>query len=691
MNPLLLEIGTEEIPAGYIEPALRAMADDLTARLERARIAHGTIRTYGTPRRLVVMVQDLADRQQPVSEEILGPPERIAYDDQGRPTVPAQKFAEKTGVALSRLTVVETAKGRYLAARITDKGRAVRTLLRDILPEVILGIGFPKTMRWSDLKVSFARPIQSILALLGDKVISFSLDQGLKSGRYAWGHMFMEHKKIKIEHVDDYIARMREAQVIVDIDERKANVRREIDAAAAAIGGRILEDKDLLALNTNLVESAFASGGRFDDDFLELPPEILITSMREHQKYFAVVDDQGKLMPGFVAVNNTRPRDMALVTAGHERVLRARLSDAQFFYRADRKCAMDDWRRQLDGVLFQAKLGSMLAKVERVEKLAAYLADQNGGADKAAAVRAAQLCKADLVSEVVGEFPSLQGVMGRVYASAAGESGDVATAIEDHYRPTYSGGPLPASPGGALLAIADKLDTICGCFAVGLIPTGASDPYALRRQAIGIVQIMTSRRFGFSLVDALKTGVAQFPQADQAATVQAVTEFIKNRIAHMLAEEGFAKDVVAAVIDVSVDHIPNVWHRTRALHDMRQQRDFEPLAAAFKRVANILRKAEGREGEIVVDEGLFQEPAEGALFKARQDVQATVDRQLAGADFQGALRTLASLRDAVDRFFEDVMVMADDPALQRNRLALLQSIASLFDPVADFTKLSTTN
>lgn len=690
MNPLLLEIGTEEIPAGYIQPALAALAENLTHRLSRARIAHGAVNTYGTPRRLVVVIDELADRQEPVSEEVLGPPERIAFDDQGKPTVPARKFAEKTGVALSRLYVVENEKGRYLAARITDKGKATKTLLCRMLPEAILATPFPKTMRWSDLAMTFARPIQSVTALLGDAVISFSLDGRLKSGRYAWGHMFMARKKIKIDHPGNYIDLLRGVQVIVDIEERKNMVRQEINEAAAALGGRILEDEELLNINTNLVESAFASGGRFDDGFLELPPEILITSMREHQKYFAVVDGNGKLMPCFVAVNNTRARDMALVTTGHERVLRARLSDARFFYRADVRESMDDWRERLKGVLFQAKLGSMYAKVDRVSAMGAYLAYLADPDNKQNVIRAAQLCKTDLVSEVVGEFPNLQGVMGRIYAQKAGESTAVAAAIEEHYRPTHSGGELPETSSGALLAVADKLDTICGCFSVGLIPTGASDPYALRRQGIGIVQIMLNRNFEFSLTSAVAESVSRFEQTDKTATTRAVMDFLRNRIAQMLAEEGVAKDVVAAVIDVSIDHIPNVWNRTRTLQAMKGHEDFEPLAAAFKRVVNILRKTE-TQVSAPVDPALFEVPAEGALYQAQQQVQATVDRQLTSADFDGALRTMATLRDTVDRFFEDVMVMVEDPALRRNRVALLQAIAAVFDQMADFAKITTTH
>lgn len=688
MSRLLLEIGTEEIPAGYIMPALNALADNLDRQLTRMRISHGKTRTYGTPRRLVVCTEDVAGRQASVTEKIMGPPERIAYDDQGQPTVPAQKFAEKVKVPLNRLKVTDTDKGRYLCATITDRGKATKTVLKQILPEIILETPFPKTMRWSDLSIAFARPIQSVLALMDDAVIPFTIGEKIKSGRFTWGHMFMQHDKIKIDHADSYFDTMRDAQVVVEIADRREMVKKEIDAAAKALGGKILPDEDLLDTVTNLVEIPVAAGGRFDEAFLELPREILITSMREHQKYFAVEGDDNALMPCFVAVNNTRPKDLALVAKGHERVLRARLSDAQFFYRADLKASMDDWREQLKGVLFQAKLGSMHDKVQRVAHMVTTLADAAAPELKSQVTRAARLCKTDLVSQVVGEFAKLQGIMGRVYASAAGESDVVATAIEEHYRPLYSGGALPESLAGALLALADKLDTICACFSVGLVPTGASDPYALRRQAIGVVQIMSSHQLVFSLKEAIRSGLQHFDQNDGAAVSDAVYDFIRNRISRMLTDDGFDKDVVAAVVDVSVDHIPNTWKRAAALQDLKRAADFEPLAAAFKRVVNILRKAETAP-QAIPNPGLFQDKAEKNLFDAYSKVQGQVSADLEKGDFKAVLQTIATLRESVDLFFDDVMVMADDTRLRENRLALLAAIAAVFRDIADFSQIST--
>lgn len=688
MNTFLLEIGTEEIPAGYIQPALAAMADNLARKLQHARLSHGEIKTYGTPRRLVVTVDQMADRQASLTEEVLGPPERVAYDEKGQPTIAARKFAEKIGVPVKRLKIRETEKGRYISATATDKGQPAGAVLQHILPEVILGTPFPKTMRWSDLNIAFARPIQSVLAILGDKVVPFALDRRIKSGRFAWGHMFMHHKKVKIARADDYFESMQAARVIVDIETRKQMVREEIGAAAEKLGGKILPDDDLLDIVTNLVEIPFASGGRFDESFLELPNEILITAMRQHQKYFAVVDDAGKLMPCFVAVNNTRTRDMNLVAKGHQRVLRARLSDAQFFYHADLKDRMDDWAERLKGVLFQAQLGTMHAKTQRIISMCSFLADAVAPEIKSRVERAAQLCKTDLVSQVVYEFANLQGIMGRVYATVAGEPDDVAAAIEEHYRPTYSGGPLPQTLTGSLLAIADKLDTICGCFSVGLVPTGASDPYALRRQAIGIVQIMRHHQLGLSLRQIIETSLDHFDPADKAATADAIVAFFQNRLAHMLSEEGFAKDVIAAVTSVSVDHIPDVWLRTAALQHLKGAADFEPLAVAFKRVVNILRKAEVPD-DLSINPNLMEHASENQLFESYQKVADEVRHLLGKGDLQETLSTIATLREPVDRFFDDVMVMAENQQLRENRLALLMAIASLFNRIADFSKMAT--
>jgi glycyl-tRNA synthetase beta chain len=690
MTTLLLEIGAEEIPAGYIEPALRALAAALSAQLERARIDHGAIHTYGTPRRLAITVADVAGKQKSVTTETLGPPRKIGFDDNGNPTMAAEKFAQKVGIKVSRLKTKETEKGVYLCAKKVERGVATATVLKQILPGIILDTPFPKTMRWMDLDIAFARPLHSILALLGDRVLSFVVGN-VKSGRYTRGHSFMHPQKIKIKHPDEYITTLRDASVIVDIAERKAMVQEQVDAAAKASGGVILEDPELVDIVTNLVEYPIASAGSFESEFLEVPREVLITAMREHQKYFAVVDARGDLMPKFIPVNNTRTRDMALVATGHERVLRARLSDAKFFYKADIQVTTEERVTKLERVLFQAKLGSMYAKTERIGRLGDFLVGAvSGGAQlKIDLARAARQCKSDLVSQVVVEFPKLQGVMGRVYAAVAGENSETASAIEEHYRPTRSGGALPETITGSLLSIADKIDSICGCFSAGLVPTGAADPYALRRQGIGIIQIMRARDLAFSLRELIRFGVEQFGDKVEAG-VDIVTEqiyvFLQRRIARILVDEGFSKDVVAAVTSVSADHIPHVWKRVQALEKLKGAADFEPLAVAFKRVANIMKKS-GQVDGAAVSQTLFEDAAEKALYTAVQAVKAEVDACLESGRFDMALMKIASLRPTVDAFFDEVLVMAEDEKIRGNRLALLGSIAGLFGRFADFTKI----
>ena len=690
MKTLLLEIGAEEIPAGYIRPALEALSAALLKKLADHHIDHGPARTFGTPRRLAVEIQSVAETQRSVTTEVMGPPEKVAFDAEGRPTMAAKKFAEKLGLKVGRLTIKQTAKGAYLSASITEPALPTRTILRQIIPEVILSLPFPKTMRWAEGKIAFARPIISALALLGNQMVRFSLGD-LKSGRHTFGHSTMCPGALKLTEPGEYAGLLREARVIADFAERRNLVSEQIVRAAEKAGGSVLPDEALLDVVTNLVEYPVAIAGSFDRAFLELPREILITSMREHQKYFAVVDAEGNLMPNFIAVNNTLPKDPDLVRKGHQRVLRARLEDARFFFTSDLEQSPDQWVGKLQGVLFQARLGSVHDKVERVAKIAAYLAGAvSAGHELTAHIqRAAALCKADLVSQVVGEFPNLQGIMGRVYALASGEAPAVAAAIEEHYRPVYSGARLPETQAGALVAIADKIDSICGCFHVGLIPTGAADPYALRRQSVGILQIMLDKNLQVPLGELIDTSLALFKGVEGSPvsdTSHQVVNFFKNRMVHLLSETGYSKDVIAAVTETSVDHIPNVWRKTGALQSLKTRSDFEPLAIAFKRVVNIIKKADPNEGR-QIDDTLFEDPSETALLSDFTRVKTQVLTKLDQGLFDQALLDIASLRPAVDGFFDGVLVMAEDDRVRNNRLALLRAIADLFALVADFSKI----
>jgi len=691
MKPLLIEIGTEEIPAGYIIPALNAFKEKILASLDKARIDHGDARIFGTPRRLALMVEDVADMQNPKTSTITGPPERVGFDENGNPTIAAEKFAVKAGVTIDQIQVEDIKKGRYLTAVIEEKCESTVSILESLLEKEILSIPFPKTMRWGSLPINFARPIISLVGLLGGKILDFKVGH-IKSSSYILGHQFMHPGKHKIESADKYIEIAESAGVIPDIGKRKAILTKAIETCAKEHHSQILEDDELINIVTNLVESPFPVVGKFDDEFLEVPDEVLITAMREHQKYFALVDEKSKLKPLFIAVNNTRAKDMALVARGHEKVLRARLSDAKFFYEVDLQSSLDEFALKLKKVTFQEKLGTVYEKTLRIGKLGEYLVAASSYDDKEILMqnvtRAAQICKADLVSQVVIEFTKLQGVIGRAYALKSEEKEDVAFAIEQHYRPVYSGGNLPENPTACLLAIADKMDTICGCFSVGLIPTGGADPYALRRQGIGIIQIMLAENLIFSLTAMIDKGLDAY--SDDAAKKEEISlkiiEFLKNRMINILTDTGFSKGAVNSALWASFDNIPDVVLRVKALDSLRKEPDFEPLSITFKRVENIIKKAKVKEG-LSVDESLFEDPSEKELFSAVNEVRQIVEGLIQEGNYNKALSHIATLRPKVDTFFDDVMVMAEDPKLRQNRIALLSSVSGLFKNIADFSML----
>lgn len=691
MNTLLIEIGSEEIPAGYIIPALDAFKENILSALDKNRIDHGIAHTLGTPRRLALMIENLADMQKAQTSTITGPPERVGFDDNGTPTLAAEKFASKAGVAVDQIKVEDTPKGRYLTAVIEEKCESAVSILESILEHEILSIPFPKRMKWGDLSISFARPIISLVGLLGDKILDFKVGN-IKSSPRIFGHPFMCPGKHKIESADDYITVAEAAGVVPDIEKRKELLTTAIEACAKEHHSHILEDEELINIVTNLVEYPFPVVGAFDDQFLEVPDEVLITAMREHQKYFALVDEKGNLKPLFIAVNNTKANDMQLVARGHEKVLRARLSDAKFFYEVDCKSSLDEFAQKLKNVTFQEKLGTVYEKTLRIGTLVEYLATVSSYEDKETlkqnVARAAKICKADLVSQVVIEFTKLQGIIGRAYALKAGEKQDVALAIEQHYRPVYSGGKLPENPTACLLAIADKLDTICGCFSVDLIPTGGADPYALRRQGIGIILIMLEENLDVSLTALIDKGLEAYMDdaGKRKETALKIKEFFKNRMINILTDMGFSKEAVNSALWASFDNIPDVVLRVKALDSLRKEPDFEPLSITFKRVGNILKKATDKE-DVSVDQGLFEDPSESALFGAVNEVRQLVDDLIQEGNYDTALSHIATLRPKVDSFFDDVMVMAKDTRLRQNRIALLSSVSGLFENIADFSMI----
>ena len=689
-SDLLVEIGTEEIPAGYIAPALAALEERLNKALDEAGLAHGRASVWATPRRLALAVWGLADRQPDTVKEVTGPPVKAAFDANGQPTKAAEGFARGQGVEVTALKTLDTPKGPYLAVRKEIQGRESSDLLVEILPPLLLGLPWPKSMRWGRGKVTFVRPIHWILAVLGGRVLPLSIG-AITAGNVSYGHRFLHPGPVEIRSADDYEEALSRAHVVARSDHRKEMVRREIDRVVAESGQalRPLPDEDLVDEVANLVEIPVAILGGFDEGFLKLPSDVLVTAMREHQRYFALADDQGRLRPYFIAINNTRARDMDVVRRGHERVLRARLDDARFYFEEDRKRPLADLRDDLRQVVFHQLMGTSWQKVERFRDLAAYLSDLLDPEVKEHVLRAAELCKCDLVTGVVGEFPTLQGIMGREYALADGEPEEVARAVYEHYLPIRAGGDLPQSSAGAILSIADKIDTITGCFGVGLIPSGAADPFALRRQALGIINIILQRGYRLSLGELTDQALARLRQwlkRPEDEVRADVLEFFRLRLKNRLTGQGASTDGAEAVLVLHHDDLVASEARVWALEGIRTREDFGDLATAFKRVVNIIKKF-GAQDEF--DPDLLNQDEEQSLRRAVEDVEKEIAGAQMADDYAGLLTRIVSLKPAVDGFFDHVLVDDPDPRIKKNRLALLTRVSGLFEQIADFSRIST--
>ncbi len=686
MAELLLEIGTEEIPAGFIPRALAAMEDIAAKLLSDARLSPGKIKAMGNPRRLVLHVEGLSGHQPDEVRTVTGPPKRAAFDDSGNPTKAAEGFARGQGVRVEDLKVIATDKGEYISATVEEKGLEARAVLSEILPKFILSIPFPKSMRWADRDIRFARPIHWILAILGGEIVHFELD-GIKSGELTRGHRFLSPGVFRVKDFDTYIHQTRDNFTIVDPEARHEMVRRQVEQAAASINARALPDEGLLEEISFLVEYPVAVIGNFDREFLMLPKEVLVNSMREHQRYFALADLHGDLMPNFITISNTKAEDMDVVRAGNERVLRARLSDARYFYEHDLKKPLSERVDDLKKVVFQIKLGTTYEKVTRVVKLAEYVADllyRNEKITKDAS-RAAYLCKADLVTGMVYEFPNLQGIMGGEYAGKTGENEDVSRAIAEHYYPRFSGDSVPSTPAGTCVSIADKIDTIAGIFSIGKAPTGSEDPYGLRRNALGIIAMIYAGGFRISLKSLISESVSllKVNGNDKAALQDSVLDFFRQRVSGQLTSEGYAYDTVDSVLATHFDDILDARERVMAISEFRKSDDFPAFITAFKRVANII--PEGFHESL--DESLLSEPAEKDLYYHYKEIRDEVFSNIEAGQYGNALARIAGIRPFVDRFFEDVMVMDKDARVKNNRLALMELLALTFLNIADIRKI----
>ncbi len=687
---LVFEIGCEELPASFIRPALEEMKALYEEACREARLDPGQVEVAGTPRRLAMWVGGGADRQEDLEEERTGPPAQVAFKD-GAPTGAAQGFARGQGVAVEDLYTVTTDKGEYVAARVFEEGKAAAEMLPEILTGIFGKLHFPKSMRWGSGKETFARPVRWILAVCDGAVVPVEF-AGVKSGGETRGHRFVAPEARKVSGVEEYLAGLEEASVVLDGRARKKTIEASIAEHAEAVGGRVVEDPALVDEVAHLVELPLAVTLGYDEKYLELPREVLISSMRSHQRYFAVERTDGSaLLPACVVIYNTPVRDPQVVADGNLRVLRARLDDARFFWEKDLGVRQEDRLDALKSVIWIGPLGSMRDRSARMSSLAGGIARALGldeGAREAAS-RAALLSKTDLVSQLVDEFPDLQGVMGREYALKAGEDEAVAQAIGEQYLPGGPEDPVPSTEVASCVALAEKLDAIVGCFGVGMVPDSTKDPYGLRRSALGVLRILAELEEPLELTGLVE--LARDAYRDSHGKLEGstadVVEFLTTRL-HFLLLEQAPTDVVKAVLATGVTDVPSVHGRIAALDELRHREDFEPLALGFKRVVNILKKqAQGVDLVGEVDPGLFEDGSEEALFGAYRKSREALDSLADARDWRGMLEALIELKGPVDAFFDGVMVMADDEAVRVNRLRLLEGLRSIFFRVADISQV----
>ncbi len=695
LAPLLIEIGCEEIPAGVVGPGAEALLTAIVGLLENSGVAHGAAQWLGTPRRMTVHVTDVA-LEQPNREELLtGPPIRAAKDANGNWTQAALGFAKGQGVDVAALYELETPKGVYVAAKKQIQGVATVQLVGEKLAEILRTLPFPKRMRWGARTETFVRPIHWIVALLGDAVIDGEF-AGVKSGNLSGGHRFYHNERVPVtSDLDAYKLALLNVKVMVDPAQRRQVILRGIAQLAAEAGGTWHEDQETLSTVVQLVEWPAPLLGTFSRDFLEIPAPVIRTTLRENQKLFTLAGPDGALLPHFIAVANTLSEaSRASVAKGNTRVVSSRLADARFFVQEDTKTPLADKVGLLQNRLYMQGLSepTLRDKVARLERLSLAFAELACPGDLADVQRAALLCKADLSTKVVFEFPELQGFIGADYARRDHESRQVVAAIAEHYQPRFAGDALPTSGASAVLALADKLDAIAACFSLGLVPTGTQDPYALRRAALGALRILGETGLGLSLQFVIDQAVramlpaAEFDEKGQQIVADVLT-FFRGRLASLHGQE-FPTDLVEAVLDSGFDRVETVQPRLAALNTLRQGDGFAPLAAAFKRIGNIVRKnAAELPAGFAVQTSLFVLPAERRLFDAMHATGALVLQAIATADYPAACAHLVELKPAVDGFFDDVMVMADDVDVRHNRLALLQGCAQLFAQLADFARI----
>lgn len=682
MSNLLLEIGTEEIPAGYITPALKQMEELFTGQVKKNRLGFGTIHTTGTPRRLVLFVSGLPQNQEDIVQEIKGPSAKVAFDESGAPTKAAVGFAGSQGVKAEDMIVKDTSKGKYCFAVKEIEGKKIFDLLPEMLTSVITSINFPKSMRWKSDKLYFARPIRTIMALFDKDVVNLELS-GLKAGRSTSGHQFLSGKVIDIPDADYemYRERLKSENVIVEMDERQEIIRKEINSLLS-VYGTTLNDEELLEEVTNLVEFPGAVKCSFDEEFLAIPSEVVETSMKDHQRYFPVKDKNGKLLPEFIVITDRDSGDGEIIRKGNERVLRARLADAHFFWDEDKKITLHDRIKDLEGVVFHEDMGSYLDREERIGDLACFIAEMlNFSPERLELVkRASCLCKTDLLTEMVGEFPKLQGIMGREYALVQGEDEEVARSIAEHYLPRYADDVLPETEIGTVLSLADKFDIIAGCFAAGLIPTGSQDPYGLRRQSQGIIRILETKDLRLSLKEVFEKSLSNLtdicPDGDSSKVYGQIMDFFKDRIYNTYLERNYRYDIIESAMKSGFDNISNLLRRLEVVTKISKTQIWQNLVAVVERTFNIGKNCTIR-GE--VNEGLLEEEEERNLWavysKEKEKLLAYVPQRRYE---ELSLAFNEVFAKPVHDFFEKVFVNVEDEQIKNNRLLLVKKVNELY-------------
>ena len=683
-NYFLLEIGVEELPSRFVESTLAQIKENLEKSLTENRVEFDDIETYATPRRLTFVINKISDNQADLEEEVKGPSKKIAVDADGNFTKPALGFMKSKGLAEGDVYFKQAGKEEYLFGTLKEEGKATAEVLKEIVPEAIKGVTFPKAMRWGGKNMKFARPIRWMVALLNDETLPIDLE-GIIASNVTKGHRFLGAKEIEVNSIEEYFEALKNNYVVLDQNIRKETIKTQSEEVAKSLGGVVEIEDDLLEEITYLVEYPTAFYGEFDKDYVKLPKEVVTTPMKDHQRYFPVSKD-GKLLPYFIAVRNGGDNRLDLVKAGNEKVLEARLADALFFYKEDIKKPLESFVENLKTVVFQAKLGTVYDKTLRIEKLVEDIVDTLDEKEILNdAMRAAKLCKADLVTNMVFEFTELQGVMGREYAKVCGENDAVAEAIFEHYLPRFAGDILPETKAGIALSIADKLDSIAGFFAIGIKPSGSQDPYALRRQALGILSILLDKKLDINLEKLVGDALDNYDNLEfnKAEVVAQIMDFFTERVKNLFKDLGIRYDVIDAVLSSNLNSISDIHTRAVELNNWLQKEELVEMLTAFNRVSTLAEKAESDK----VDEALLKEDPEIKLNAGFKEIKSQVEGFLANKEYNKALDAFASIKPLVDNLFDNVMIMDKDEAIKANRLGLLKQIYDTMLTICDLSKI----